>query len=479
MKNLNQLKHNLSFLLCLGVGVITFAQSKHVETFNVSDDVLVTVNTSHTNVVFETWNKDKVEVEAFVDGEKLSEQEREKIFKDWKFDILGNSKKVVITSNAGSTMEWRGMESLSGMDALKELEFLGPMMENMPLMLEFKMPPLPDDVMKGMGDLQFDYEAFQKDEEGYMKKWEKEIEKRFGKDFEKKMEAWGENFAMQWNEKHGDSISQEWEQKMEAWGENFGKRMEVWGEKFGKEMEKWAEDIEKQAEKEGGNFSKQVITSPNGKSIIIQSDGNFKPKDLKSNKTIIIRMPKNAKTEINVRHGEIKMANAYNIKATLNYSPFTATSVDGGKTLISAAYAPVTVGNWKDGTLQLKFVDKCSLNMVEDIDLNANSSNVIINTVFDTANLSGSFGNLRIKAVSNDFSSLNIVLENTDATLDLPSSPFSFLYNGKKSTLLYPKSLQLKSSKNNDRVLVKGFNTSNTASKIVTINATYSNVKMQ
>ena len=51
-------------------------------------------------------------------------------------------------------------------------------------------------------------------------------------------------------------------------------------------------------------------------------------------------MPKNTKTDINVRYGEIKMADAFNVKATLNHTPFTADRIDGVQTLINASYAP-------------------------------------------------------------------------------------------------------------------------------------------
>src|SRR5690606_27513915 len=100
-----------------------------------------------------------------------------------------------------------------------------------------------------------------------------------------------------------------------------------------------------------------------------------------SKKTIIIRLPKNAKTNINIRHGELKMADVNNVRANLNYSPFTANSIDGGKTLITASYAPVAVNTWKQGVLNVKFVDDCSLETVQEIRLQANSSDVRIGNI--------------------------------------------------------------------------------------------------
>ena len=40
----------------------------------------------------------------------------------------------------------------------------------------------------------------------------------------------------------------------------------------------------------------------------------MKSSSTKAKKKIIIRMPKGTKTDINVRHGEVKMADVYNIK---------------------------------------------------------------------------------------------------------------------------------------------------------------------
>ena len=71
MKNLRVLKHRLALVVIMCTSTVLFGQKKYTETFNASDDVTVKVNTTYTNVIFETWNKDKIEVEAFIDGDDL------------------------------------------------------------------------------------------------------------------------------------------------------------------------------------------------------------------------------------------------------------------------------------------------------------------------------------------------------------------------------------------------------------------------
>ncbi len=473
MKNLKLYKRRTAVLFLLLIGTLSYSQKKQVESFNVADDVEVSVNTSYTNIVFETWNKNKVEVEAYIEGEKLTEKEKQDLMKNWDLNITGNSKKVSISSNAGN-------QSFA-MGDMPQMDFIGPLIENMvmPMIQNIKVPPLPEDLLENLGNIQFDYDAYQKDEEGYMKKFEAQMDKKFGKDFQKKMETWGESFAKSWDDKKADSIGEAYGKKMEAWGEAYGKEMEAWGEAYGKKMEAWANEIEKKYEKEDDNYTKTVTKNPNGTSIIIQGNRSGNKSNGNAKKTIIIRLPKNAKTNVNIRHGNLKMADANNLKANLDYTPFKANSIDGGQTLISASYAPVTINTWKQGALNLKFVDECSIETVQNINLQANSSDVWIGNITNQAFLSGSFGDLKIEKVSDGFETLDIRLENTDAIVKVPVGAFSFYFNGKKSTLKYPKSLQLKESKSADRVLVKGFSQNNSSNKTITINSTFSNVSLQ
>lgn len=475
MKNLKSFKRSLALGLFL-VASLGYSQKKIVESFNVNDNVEVNVNTSFTNVVFETWNKDKVEVEAFIEGENLSEKEKEDLLKNWDLKVTGNSKNVTITSNSAN-------QSFA-MAEMPQIDFIGPMMEDMilPMVQNIQVPPLPPDVMEHIGSIQFDYDEFEKDEEGYMKKFEAQMDKKFGKDFEEKMEAWGKKLEESMERNMHDSVrrmndkrSEAFEKRMEA----YGKRMEAWGEAYGKKMEAWAKEIEKNYDDEGGNYSKTVTRSPNGTSIVIQGNKSTSINNSKAKKTIIIRLPKNSKTVINVRHGEIKMADAINVRANLNYTPFTANSIDGGQTLINASYAPVMVNVWRQGALQIKFVDECKIETVQNINLQANSSDVRIGNITNQAFLSGSFGDLKIAKVSDGFETLDIRLENTDAKVKVPTGAFSIYFTGRKSTLKYPKLLQLKESKNADRVVVKGYNLNNSSNKTININSSYSDVILQ
>ena len=61
-------------------------------------DVVVDLNTSHTNIVLETWNKDYIEVEAFMESKKLSKEDLQKALDNWEVSVSGDSDYVSITS---------------------------------------------------------------------------------------------------------------------------------------------------------------------------------------------------------------------------------------------------------------------------------------------------------------------------------------------------------------------------------------------
>ncbi len=547
--------------ILLGIVVLSvttlFGQERYKERFDASKDLVVKVNTSYTNVIFETWDKDEVEVEAFVEGENLSKEQKKEIFENWDLNVVGNSKKVEITSHASAYGE--GFAALAGLDALKSLESLKalgniPTPENLPdfnFDFNFDVPDVPDfegiphwpfteasptikhkDGYKNfhIGDknsMNFDQDEYEKDKKAYVAKlnkkygtnvsvrevdrwladvdkWANDFEKvmenwgeefgkkfeeKFGPDFEKRMEAWGEEFGKKmeaWGEEFGEKFGKDMEKWGEEFGEKFGKDMEKWGEEFGKDMEKWAEEFEKNAEEwakkfeeEGGNHTKKVITDEKGNKTYIFQGENSAHFSGKSNKTIIIRMPKGTKTDVTVKYGELRMANAYDMKANLNYTTLTANSIDGGNTLINASYAPVYVNVWHDGSLQVNYVEDCRLNSVKNINLQSNSSDVTINEFRTKGVLSGSFGNLFISRIADGFQSLDVVLENTDASLKLPNTAFDFYYNGKKSRFEPKVKLTLDETKNFDRRLLKGYHKSGNSGRSITITANYSNISMQ
>ncbi|MEP2934919.1 MAG: hypothetical protein ABJM06_04325 [Gilvibacter sp.] len=499
MKRLAQMQLRATLLLVISGTTFVFAQSKGKQTFEVNDDVSITINSSHVNFEFETWNKDRLEITPIIEGEDLTKEEEQKLLDAWDIVVNASRNDVTIEAHGGGLFEWDGLEaleSLEGLNALESLEGLealeelGPMMTEMigPLLEGIAENPLPEGLMEGLEGMEFDYDAYEQDKEGYMKEWEAEMEERFGEDYEIKMEAWGEKFGEEYSEKM-EAWGEEFGKKMEAWGEQFGKdfeknfgkdfeeKMEAWGEQFGeefgKDMEKWAEELEKKAEEWEAEYEEN---GGEGKTIIINGDGLFDSKG--ATRTIKIKMPKDAKLELNVRHGEVKLGSVYNLKADLDYTKFFATTIDGGETSINSSYAPLFVKNWLEGELFTNYVETCVIDSAQNITLNANSSNVTFGVIGKDAMLNGSYGFLVINNLGSSFGTVALDLENTDANIFLPAVDFDLYFNGKKSKLKAPSSMTLNTSGGQDRTFIKGFRGAKGSDRSININANYSEVTM-
>ncbi len=330
-------------------------------------------------------------------------------------------------------------------------DLVGPILKDMPI------PQLPQEFYSKMGNLNFDYQAYQKDGEKYMKKWEKQVEDNFGDDFQKSMEEWGKQFeknAEVWQaqvEKNSEGMEKKFEADMEKWGENFGKQMEQWGENFEREMEG------KENEKAG---NKMYINSSS-----------------KAVRSIKIKVPKNAVIKMDVRHGDVNLnRKTTNLKATLSHSNFKATTIDGDKTDIKVSYTPVSIGQWNYGILNTSYVNDCFIKSARSIKLISNSSDVVFGEISETGILSGNFGKLKIDKLAPGFKNLDINVENSELVLSLPASATSFNYNGTQSEISYPKASTIKSSKSYDNLSLNGFYKNQSSSSLISIKARFSDV---
>lgn len=465
-----RLKYVIVWLLgCVSM----FAQTKKLDkTFKTNSNVTLTIDATHTNIEVEHWDKNQVQVQAFMELKGEGKEVVERALKNWKVQTSASEKEVVVRSTGG--MSLNGNMNMAALESslAKLPEIISPIQEMMGPMLEsISGNPLPPEFYENMGNLHFDYEAYRRDGDKYIEKFEKKIEKNFGEDFEKAMEEWASKFEKDsavWKNKVIviDGFGEKFEKDMEAWGEEFGKSMEAWGEQFGKDMEKWAENFEKQVE---GKYKKSE-----GKTIIIRAD------DLKPKKTIKIKIPKNGQVRLNVRHGDVKLTgNVKNLTGQLAHGSLQANMVSGERTDLQVAYTPLKVKQWNYGVLKASYIQDLTIDKAVSIKLTSNSSDVVIRELVDHGILRGTFGELVINKLSNDFKSLDIILENSDLTLDLPESAYSFQYSGTKSRVRFPQSLKLKSSTSYDTQKLNGFNQNKNANASISINASFSDVLLK
>ena len=85
-------------ILIMGTSVV-WGQKKTKtfhENYNVTNEVVLELNTSYADIEFETWNKNQVDITAVVELEDVSEEEANNYFKREPVKIVGNSKNISI-----------------------------------------------------------------------------------------------------------------------------------------------------------------------------------------------------------------------------------------------------------------------------------------------------------------------------------------------------------------------------------------------
>ena len=493
-------------ILIMGTSVV-WGQKKTKtfhENYNVTNEVVLELNTSYADIEFETWNKNQVDITAVVELEDVSEEEANNYFKREPVKIVGNSKNISISTALGHrefvtyNTEDIDIDFLHPFNGVGGAHNIAPLVElpELPELPEvMELPPLPP-----MNLQPFDYEAYKKDGEAYLKEWKKEFDKGFGKDYETKMEEWSKKMDLKRAESDKRRLEMEkkreqvHQERLEKLQEIQSQRMEIHGkvqEQMAKSMTsgKQLREIQKDMKTmtieidSADGKSREFIfmeerhpTAPN----VFYSIKKGGDKNLKVKKTIKIKLPKSTKIKMNVRHGEVILAeNTKDLSATLSYSTLLASTIDGDKTYIDASYSPVSVQKWNYGQLKADYSEKVNIKEVENLTLNATFSDVTIENLLQKAFIKNNFGPLAINSISKDFTDLDINLQNVEFRCVLPKTAFNIAVYGTNSELVHPKELHMVKTKNGYNTLNKGYYINKTSGKSIIINSKFTEVVLQ
>ncbi|MBT8280777.1 MAG: DUF4097 family beta strand repeat protein [Muriicola sp.] len=473
----------LALVLCISSGFAQKTTKTYKEEFKVGADAVIDINTSYADIEFETWDKNEVVVEGTIELEGATEEEAKAYFDNAGIKILGNSKTIEVSTSGSSG--WANVAGLwPKVDKMEFHELHIPDVEAIIHNIEIPemppMPPMPDiPPLPPMPDFDFDYEAFKKDGEKYMKKWKKEFNKSFDKEYQEKMEAWGKEFA-----ERAEAQKEAMEDRRQVMEEQRAERevqREEMREQAQEAREQAMEDrerVRKQARevREKMLFERRNSDAPN---IFFHSEDG-ESKSYKVKKTIKIKMPKSAILKMNVRHGEVKLAaNTRNINATLSYARLHAISIDGDKTQITASYSPVKVAQWKYGNLNTRYTDVVELDAVTELNLNSTSSEVRINKVIKNLFGKNDLGTLYISAVDPNFKTIDIEMKNGELECNFPATPFEVSVQNSYSDFNYPGAWKLKGAKNGSEMVYTGNSGQGTNNRIFKLISAYSSVVLQ
>ncbi|MCF6349050.1 MAG: hypothetical protein L3J20_12245 [Flavobacteriaceae bacterium] len=313
------------------------------ERFIVKSDVIIDINTKYTDIEIETWDKNEVVVEAFmkIDGEDITEKIRDDFYKKWKFEAYGNSSKINIKSRTDSFIDIHSFNfdspnyelfthgngtnnmkifipdvSIGSLDILDSLDFLMPEMPELPEMPE--RPELPELPELPPMPTHFDFKAY-KNDKNYLERWKKENKNIISKNAKIKVgknsisiNSSNNKSSYKWNittegqnqlaEELEESLSKAKEQRHKA----FEKRQEAYI-KRSKESKKLREKFLKRSEKRNeahklALIKRQELFENRRKDMKALLE---KREKIKVKRHIVIKAPKGAKFNMNVRYGTL------------------------------------------------------------------------------------------------------------------------------------------------------------------------------
>lgn len=396
-----------------------FAQKfdkKYTENFKTNKDVEIAINASNTVINVTSWNKNEVQIEAFIEIEGVIKEEAEKYIKNWGFEALGNSGKVQITSKVNNSFNFKNdfvfFDNMNFDFQMPEID-----MSNIEAIV------LPDMDFDFDLDMDFDFaidDVFYLSEDISVKKnknedtndnesWEFTFKDNEGKVKIKSKKEWEKFKKTERYQKFENKLAEKKETLRKRFKENKAK-IRIAYESANKKKAMNKEMIEEAVENARKRLKElNFHLSSDRKSLT--TDG----KKIKINKRLEIKVPKGATFDLNTRHCKVKLANtvAY---GNVKYGTFNANNLNGGKLTIE--YSPVTINDLNACTLFLNNVTDAKIASVTNTKVNANSSGVFINLINDNVDIKTKLGDLEITKFVPNFNSFNLSLDSSSAILN-------------------------------------------------------------
>lgn len=278
-----------------------------VQEYKANSDVAVTIEASYAEIEIIEWNKNKVEVQGIMEVQGLPEEEAKGLFNDWDISAQATPDKISIrsvSSNFGNEYFFINNDKYLGnvvvdiphisgtiVDILDSVNFVLPEFENFPD-IEFNMPnsfPFNHD------SIAFDFEEFQNSSE-YLKQWQE----RNKDDLERLKEELKKNNAPNTIFMNQKEIQREIERaKLEV-----QKAMK----EVRKEMIEAEVKVKREIEHHKAERKKMIEIGAKEREYQVKKIMEKRHK-VKVKKTIRIKVPKNARLEMDVDYCKITTIN--------------------------------------------------------------------------------------------------------------------------------------------------------------------------
>jgi len=291
-------------ILSISFSLSSFAQqfNKPIQEFKVGNSTNISIEASYAEIEIIEWNKNKVEIEGIMSIQGLSEDEAKGIFNSWDISAQADSENIRIRSsstNFGNEYFFINNDKYHGnivvdlpdvdamvVDILDSMNFVLPEFDNFPD-IDFNM----SQSFHVMGDsLAFDYQEFEKNSE-YLEQWQEEH-----KDEMKKLKAELKESQIEMTKEQREMQKEMREVQREAMQEARLAQREAM-----EQVRVAQREVQKEIQKER---SAMIAKGAKAREYEIQRIMRDRQK-VKIKKTLRIKVPKNAKLEMDVDYCKI------------------------------------------------------------------------------------------------------------------------------------------------------------------------------
>lgn len=288
MKNL---RYSIALVLSLVSGTLSSQEFKTaMNEFKVDEKATISIEASYAEIEIEEWNKNKVEVQGIMSIQGMSKEEAQGIFETWQIETESTGKKVSIRANSnafgdeyffihndkfiGNVIVDVPEISVEVLEALDSLHFVLPEIAEFPdIDYDFNF-----DFDMDYEALNFDYEAFKEDSE-YLKEWQERNKEQFER-LKKELKDKKPELAEQQKQLNKEIIIMQKQAMVEA----------------ARDIEAQAREIEEQTREMEAEMRERESEIQR----IIE-----KRQEIKIKRIIKIKVPKNAKLEMDVDYCKI------------------------------------------------------------------------------------------------------------------------------------------------------------------------------
>lgn len=279
-----------------------------VQEYKVSGDAAISIEASYAEIEIEEWSKNKVEIQGLMDVQGLPQEEAESLFNSWDISTQATSNNIKIRSSSSNfgneyffinSDKYLGnvlvdIPEISGMvaDILDSMHFVLPEFENFPN-FDINMDA---NIQFNEDSIAFDYEEFKNNSE-YLKQWQERNKEQL------------ERLKQELKKNREEILSQkEIQQEVMEAQKEVQKEMKQVQKEMQEEMKQAQKEMKKEMYRAQLEAKSEIERNASERENEVRRIMNDRQK-VKVKKTLVIKVPKNAKLEFDVDYCKISTIN--------------------------------------------------------------------------------------------------------------------------------------------------------------------------